>query len=75
MNNILIIDDDKELCALMKKCLEIGVITAFAMLPILAIAASQKEYILPVCITLVYAFLGFMIMTINMYLHKQLTFL
>jgi bacitracin transport system permease protein len=54
---------------LLKKCLEIGVITAFAMLPILAIAASQKGYILPISITLVYTFLGFMIMTVNMYLH------
>ncbi|WP_235665915.1 ABC transporter permease, partial [Clostridioides difficile] len=54
---------------LLKKCLEIGVITAFVMLPILAIATSQKGYILPICITLVYAFSGFVIMTINMYLH------
>ena len=54
---------------LLKKCLEIGVITAFVMLPILAIATSQKGYILPICITVVYAFSGFVIMTINMYLH------
>lgn len=54
---------------LLKKCLEIGVITALAMLPILAIAASQKGYILPVCITLVYTLLGFVLMTVNMYLH------
>lgn len=54
---------------LLKKCLEIGVITAFVMLPILAIAASQKGYILPICITLVYAFFAFFIMEINMYLH------
>ncbi|MGN6710809.1 ABC transporter permease [Anaerocolumna jejuensis] len=54
---------------LLKRCLEIGFISAFAMLPILAIAASQKGYILPVCITLIYSFLGFSIMTVNMYLH------
>lgn len=54
---------------LLKKCLEIGVIAAFAMLPILAIAASQKGYILPISITLVYVFLGFILMTVNMYLH------
>lgn len=54
---------------LLKKCLEIGFITAFAMLPILAIAVSQKGYILPVCLTLIYSFLGFFIMTVNMYLH------
>lgn len=54
---------------LLKKCLEIGVITAFAMLPILAIAVSQRGYILPVSITLVYAFIGFILMTVNMYLN------
>ena len=54
---------------LLKRCLEIGIISAFAMLPILAIAASQKGYIFPVCITLIYSFLGFSIMTVNMYLH------
>lgn len=54
---------------LLKKCLEIGIITPFAMLPILAIAASQKGYILPVSITLIYVFLGFIVMTVNMYLH------
>ncbi|OBR93510.1 ABC-2 family transporter protein [Clostridium ragsdalei P11] len=54
---------------LLEKCLEYGVLTAFVMLPILAIAAAQKGYILPVCITLVYAFSGFILMTVNMYLH------
>ncbi|WP_250675444.1 ABC transporter permease (plasmid) [Paraclostridium ghonii] len=54
---------------LLKKCLAAGFFTAFAMLPILAIASSQKGYILPVCITLVYVFLNFFIMPINMYLH------
>ena len=46
-----------------------GILTAFTLLPILAIAASQKGYILPACITLVYAFSGFFIMSVNMYLH------
>lgn len=54
---------------LFERCLEIGFITAFAMIPILAIAASQKGYIFPVCMTLVYSFLGFFIMSVNMYLH------
>lgn len=54
---------------LIRKCLEIGVITAFAMLPILAIATTQNGYILPVAITLVYAFLGSIIVSINMYIH------
>lgn len=54
---------------LLKKCLVAGFFTAFAMLPILAIVSSQKGYILPICITLVYAFLNFFIMPVNMYLH------
>lgn len=52
---------------LLEKCLEIGVITAFAMLPILSIAATTKGYILPVCVTLIYAFAGFIFMSFNMY--------
>lgn len=54
---------------LLEKCLEIGFISAFAMLPILAVAVSQRGYIVPVCSTLIYSFLGFFIMTANMYLH------
>lgn len=53
---------------LLEKCLEAGVLSAFAMLPVLAIASSQKGYILPVCVTLVYVLCGFMFMSINMYL-------
>ena len=49
--------------------MEIGVLTAFAMLPVLAVAASQKGYILPVCVTLIYTFLGFILLMVNMYLH------
>ena len=44
-------------------------LTAFAMLPVLAVAAAQKGYILPVCLTLVYTFLGFILLMVNMYLH------
>lgn len=54
---------------LLKKCMEIAFLTAFAILPILAIAVSQKGYILPICITLLYVFFGFFIMPVNMYLH------
>lgn len=54
---------------LLQKCLEYGFFTAFAMLPILAIASSQKGYILPICITLVYAFFALFIWSVNMYIH------
>lgn len=54
---------------LLEKCLEIGVMISFAMLPILAVAASQKGYVFPVCVTLVYTLFGLMLMTVNMYLH------
>lgn len=52
-----------------ERCLEIAVLTAFAVLPVLAVAASQKGYIFPVCMTLLYVFLGFFITSISMYLH------
>jgi bacitracin transport system permease protein len=51
------------------KCLEIGILTPFAMMPVLAVAASQKGYILPVCVTIVYTFLGFILLMVNMYVH------
>ena len=54
---------------LLKKCLEIGFLTAFAMLPVLAVAASQKGYIFPVCVTLVYTVLGLFLVPVNLYLH------
>lgn len=54
---------------LLKKCFEISALAAFAMMPVLSIAAMQKGYILPVCITLVYTFLGFILITVNLYLH------
>lgn len=59
----------KSILYLLERCLEIGVITSFAMLPIMAIAVSKKGYILPVCVTLVYAFCSFILMPVNMYLH------
>ena len=51
---------------LLRKCMEISVLTAFSVLPILAVAASQKGYILPVCVTLIYTFLGFILLMVNM---------
>lgn len=54
---------------LLRKCMEISILTAFSVLPILAVAASQKGYILPVCVTLIYTFLGFILLMVNMYLH------
>lgn len=51
------------------KCLEIGILTPFAMIPVLAVAASQKGYILPVCVTVVYTFLGFILLMVNIYVH------
>lgn len=35
----------------------------------LSVAAVTKGYILPFCLTLVYAFAGFFLMTANMYVH------
>ena len=63
-----VVFDWESVLYLLERCLEIGVLTAFAMLPVLAIAASRKGYILPVCVSLVYAFCGFIFMSVNMYL-------
>lgn len=52
-----------------RKSMEIGALTAIGVLPILAVAGVQKGYILPVCMTLVYTFLGFILLMVNMYLH------
>lgn len=64
------IEIDYFLCFfLIRKCLEISGLLAFSMLPILSIAFLTKKYILPVCLTIVYAFSGFIILMVNMYLH------
>lgn len=49
--------------------MEIAILTAFAIMPLLAVAAAGKSYIFPVCVTLVYTFLGFILLMVNMYLH------
>lgn len=54
---------------LLGKCLEQGVTISFAMLPVLTVAACTKGYILPACFTIVYAFSGFIMAPVNMYLH------
>lgn len=54
---------------LLERCLEIAILTSLAILPILAISASQKGYIFPICITLIYVFAGFLITPINSCLH------
>ncbi|MDM5234308.1 ABC transporter permease [Lysinibacillus pakistanensis] len=54
---------------LILKCLEIGALLPFGMIPILALATTQKGYILPVSTTIVYVFFGFILLMGNMYLH------
>ncbi|MDU2131571.1 MAG: ABC transporter permease [Finegoldia magna] len=41
---------------LIRKCFEISGLLSVSMLPILSIAFLTKKYILPICITIVYAF-------------------
>ena len=43
--------DSESVLYLLRKCMEISLLTAFAVLPVLAVAAAQKGYILPVCLT------------------------
>ncbi|HJA14801.1 MAG TPA: ABC transporter permease, partial [Candidatus Butyricimonas faecavium] len=61
--------DLQSILFLFQMCLVIAVLSALAILPIMAIAVTQKGYVLPVCMTLVYIFLGFFITPVNMYLH------
>ncbi len=54
---------------MLRKCMEIAILTAFAVMPVLGISAVGKGYILPICVTLVYTFLGFILLMVNLYLH------
>lgn len=54
---------------LFSKSLEIGSVISLAMMPVLAVALIQKGYILPVCVTLLYTFSGFLLLMVNPYLH------
>lgn len=54
---------------LLERCMEVAIFTAFAILPILAIASSQKGYLLPVCITLIYVFASIFITPVNSIIH------
>ena len=61
--------DLQSILFLFQMCLVIAVLSELAILPIMAIAVTQKGYDLPVCLTRVDIFLGFFITTINMYMH------
>lgn len=54
---------------LFRKCLEIGSLTAFTTAPVLAAAGTQRGYLLPVCLTIVYTFFGFILLGVNPFLH------
>lgn len=59
----------KSILFLLEKCVEIAVLTSLAVLPLLAVSASQKGYIFPVCVTLLYTFAGFLITPVNSCVH------
>ena len=61
--------DWRSIAFLVERCLEIAGLTAFAILPVFAVTVSQKGYIFPMCITLIYIFAGFFITPVNSYLH------
>lgn len=54
---------------LFRKCLEIGFLTAFTIMPVFAAAGTRRGYLLPVCLTIVYTFLGFILLGINPLIH------
>ena len=59
----------EDMMYLFEKCMEIGILLAFAMLPILALAIVGSGYVMPACMTVVYALAGFFLMPVNMYVH------
>lgn len=59
----------EDMMYLFEKCMEIGILLAFAMLPILALAIVGRGYVMPACMTVVYALAGFFLMPVNMYVH------
>lgn len=54
---------------LFRKCLEIGFLTTFTIVPVLVAAGMQRGYLLPVGLTIVYTFFGFILLGVNPFLH------
>lgn len=59
----------KSIVFLLEKCMEIAVLTSLAILPVLAAAVRHKDYVFPVCMTLLYVFSGFFMASVNPYAH------
>ena len=59
--------DSGSVLYLLRKCMEISLLTAFAVLPILAVFAAPKGYLFPFFIAVFYKFLGFFLLIVNMY--------
>lgn len=58
-----------DILRLLERSIEIAVLTAVAILPVFALSASQKGYIFPVCVTLIYVFAGVFITPVNSCIH------
>lgn len=55
---------------LFKKSMQIGILTPLAILPIIVLEiASKNNYIFPICATIVYVFLGFILIGFTMEYH------
>ena len=59
---------------LSRKCIEISILLPLVMLPLLAAATLINGYVLPVCLTLVYIFSGFMLAPQSPCLHPLSAF-
>ena len=59
---------------LSRKCIEISILLPLVMLPLLAAAMLINGYVLPVCLTLVYIFSGFMLAPQSPCLHPLSAF-
>ena len=53
---------------ILRQEVEAGILAAIAILPILALAVSQKGYLLTSCAAILYAFFGFILSSVNPYL-------
>ncbi len=65
----LIVPGPDELRFVFVKSIQISLLTATAMIPIQCVAFIFDSYIFPVCATILYVFVGFILLMVNAYIH------
>ena len=64
-----LLPESSEIMLLIRKCLSIAILESLAMLPIQAIACFDRGYVITIGFTIVYMFLGFIVLMVNFYVH------